>query len=77
MQLSPFALEINNGTAIFRFNHPLHSFDDAERRLGEFLSSWEGEMLLQTGPRRREFSVKEIGRLAMAFAGPIQISMAQ
>jgi len=50
-----FILEVNEGAGVFAFKYPLPSLEAAERVADEFLRSWAGEMLLQTGPTYREF----------------------
>ncbi|HEX3529925.1 MAG TPA: hypothetical protein VH988_22925 [Thermoanaerobaculia bacterium] len=55
---SAFILELKNGQANFRFKYPLTSMKEAEDRVAEFLKSWEGDILLQTGPIRRHFEIR-------------------
>lgn len=54
---SAFVIDIADGSATFRFKYPLSSLDEAERRVTDFLRSWEGDMLLQGGPLRRRFRI--------------------
>lgn len=50
-----FTLQIRKGMATFRLKFPMATLDEAERRIDEFLHSWEGDLLLQTGRSRRDF----------------------
>jgi hypothetical protein len=50
-----FFLKIAEGRAMFLFKYPLAAMEEAERLVAEFIGSWEGDMLLQTGPVRRRF----------------------
>jgi hypothetical protein len=54
---SAFSVVIRAGKAIFRFKYPLSSLDEAERRLRDFLHSWEGDLLLQGAARRRTIQI--------------------
>ncbi len=54
---SAFAVVVQQGRAIFRFKYPLSSLDEAEHRVSDFLTSWEGDLLLQGGPVRRRILV--------------------
>ena len=65
-----FRLKVGNGQAIFYFKYPLATLEEAEGRIDEFLRSWEGDMLIQTGPVRRLFQI--IGCRAPGHPGYVQ-----
>jgi hypothetical protein len=54
---SALAIEIAKGRGVFRLKHAVSSLDEAERRVSEFLRSWEADVLLQGGPVRRDLEI--------------------
>ena len=54
---SAFTLNVADGTATFIFQYPLSSLEEAERRICDFIRSWEGDMLLQSGSVRRSIDI--------------------
>lgn len=50
-------LSVSDGYATFSLKRLEMSFAEAQRLSNEFLTSWEGELMLQSGPRRRTFEL--------------------
>lgn len=55
LENAAFSLEIEKGQAIFHLKNTVSKLDEATQRTESFLSSWDAELALQTGDRRREF----------------------
>lgn len=60
---SAFQLEIKDGEATFSFLNSVTE-DEAIRRTNEFLKSWVGDRILQTGESPREFQLEAWGNPA-------------
>src|ERR1019366_1282559 len=55
LENAAFSLEIKNGLAIFHLRNAISTLNEAEQRTAGYLLSWDAELVLQTGDRRREF----------------------
>jgi hypothetical protein len=57
VETSAFSLTIAGGLATFALKTHVSSLDAAERRIREYIHSWEADAVLQTGPVRRRFEM--------------------